>query len=240
MVSIIRQDALKRIFGHSLRLPHRGNHLERNKYAADRAPALRNGYASSLWQNLVHIQAKKCLLSISTTREEDPAAEPHGHITSLSVMRTYRRLGVAEKLMTQSRKCSICGLCSYLCLWQDLAIGTHTPFVEVVFNKSAERDTARTCQHTSTTSTTKASASFSLKNDATVAGLISFAYCVFVRTFVSFEKPKWVSMKQSTIVFFFVTNRVAIPTKFLSFSLRRKRHAGCLQLQIRVAPCPQE
>ncbi|KAF9274228.1 N-terminal acetyltransferase A complex catalytic subunit ard1 [Linnemannia elongata] len=35
--------------------------------------------------------------------EEDPAAEPHGHITSLSVMRTYRRLGVAEKLMTQSQ-----------------------------------------------------------------------------------------------------------------------------------------
>ena len=36
--------------------------------------------------------------------EEDPAVEPHGHITSLSVMRTYRRLGVAEKLMTQSRE----------------------------------------------------------------------------------------------------------------------------------------
>lgn len=48
-----------------------------------------------------------CVLSILTTREEDPAAEPHGHITSLSVMRTYRRLGVAEKLMTQSRKCSL-------------------------------------------------------------------------------------------------------------------------------------
>ncbi|KAJ3039079.1 N-terminal acetyltransferase A complex catalytic subunit ard1 [Rhizophlyctis rosea] len=30
--------------------------------------------------------------------------EPHGHITSLSVMRTWRRLGIAEKLMTQAQK----------------------------------------------------------------------------------------------------------------------------------------
>jgi len=36
--------------------------------------------------------------------EEDPADNPHGHITSLSVMRTYRRLGIAEKLMTQSQR----------------------------------------------------------------------------------------------------------------------------------------
>ena len=87
---------------------------------------------------LLYTMKLTCMLSISTTREEDPAAEPHGHITSLSVMRTYRRLGVAEKLMTQSRKCSLCKLCPYLCVWQDQAIRTHTPFVEVVFNKSAE------------------------------------------------------------------------------------------------------
>ncbi|KAI8335320.1 acyl-CoA N-acyltransferase [Chlamydoabsidia padenii] len=36
--------------------------------------------------------------------EEDTSSVPHGHITSLSVMRTYRRLGLAEKLMTQSTK----------------------------------------------------------------------------------------------------------------------------------------
>ena len=36
-------------------------------------------------------------------REEEPGEEPHGHITSLAVMRTYRRLGLAAKLMTQSR-----------------------------------------------------------------------------------------------------------------------------------------
>lgn len=37
--------------------------------------------------------------------EEEPAdGVQHGHITSLSVMRTHRRLGLAEKLMRQSRK----------------------------------------------------------------------------------------------------------------------------------------
>lgn len=36
--------------------------------------------------------------------EEEPSdGIPHGHITSLSVMRTHRRLGIAEKLMRQSR-----------------------------------------------------------------------------------------------------------------------------------------
>lgn len=37
--------------------------------------------------------------------EDDPEADdktPHGHITSLAVMRTYRRMGLAEKLMKQS------------------------------------------------------------------------------------------------------------------------------------------
>lgn len=38
--------------------------------------------------------------------EEEPAdGVQHGHITSLSVMRTHRRLGLAEKLMRQSREC---------------------------------------------------------------------------------------------------------------------------------------
>ena len=36
--------------------------------------------------------------------EEEPTdGIAHGHITSLSVMRTHRRLGIAEKLMKQSR-----------------------------------------------------------------------------------------------------------------------------------------
>ena len=41
--------------------------------------------------------------------EEEPAdGVQHGHITSLSVMRTHRRLGLAEKLMRQSRKHNTC------------------------------------------------------------------------------------------------------------------------------------
>lgn len=37
--------------------------------------------------------------------EEEPAdGVAHGHITSLSVMRTHRRLGIAEKLMRQARR----------------------------------------------------------------------------------------------------------------------------------------
>ena len=38
-------------------------------------------------------------------REEDtgPEEEMHGHVTSISVLRSYRRLGIAKKLMMQSR-----------------------------------------------------------------------------------------------------------------------------------------
>jgi peptide alpha-N-acetyltransferase len=37
--------------------------------------------------------------------EEEPSdGMAHGHITSLSVMRTHRRLGIAERLMRMSRK----------------------------------------------------------------------------------------------------------------------------------------
>ncbi|EPS44020.1 hypothetical protein H072_1999 [Dactylellina haptotyla CBS 200.50] len=40
--------------------------------------------------------------------EEEPVdGVPHGHITSLSVMRTHRRLGLAEKLMRQSQKAMV-------------------------------------------------------------------------------------------------------------------------------------
>ncbi|KDQ15401.1 hypothetical protein BOTBODRAFT_31722 [Botryobasidium botryosum FD-172 SS1] len=35
--------------------------------------------------------------------EEDPSDEPHGHVTSISVLRSYRRLGIAKKLMIQAQ-----------------------------------------------------------------------------------------------------------------------------------------
>lgn len=36
--------------------------------------------------------------------ERDEAKPPHGHVTSLSVLRSYRRLGLAQKLMLQSQQ----------------------------------------------------------------------------------------------------------------------------------------
>ncbi|KAJ7283994.1 acyl-CoA N-acyltransferase, partial [Mycena rebaudengoi] len=35
--------------------------------------------------------------------EEGESEEPHGHVTSISILRSYRRLGLAKKLMVQSR-----------------------------------------------------------------------------------------------------------------------------------------
>ncbi|QIW98139.1 hypothetical protein AMS68_003657 [Peltaster fructicola] len=49
--------------------------------------------------------APKIVGYVLAKMEEDPAdGIPHGHITSLSVMRTHRRLGLAEKLMRQSQR----------------------------------------------------------------------------------------------------------------------------------------
>lgn len=39
--------------------------------------------------------------------EEDPDDVPHGHITSLAVKRTHRRLGLAQKLMDQASRAMI-------------------------------------------------------------------------------------------------------------------------------------
>lgn len=39
--------------------------------------------------------------------EEESDDEPHGHITSLAVKRTYRRLGLAQKLMDHTARAMI-------------------------------------------------------------------------------------------------------------------------------------
>ncbi len=39
-----------------------------------------------------------------TRRDEDPSDNPSGHVTSISVLRPYRRLGLANKLMKQARE----------------------------------------------------------------------------------------------------------------------------------------
>lgn len=49
--------------------------------------------------------------------EEEPSdGVAHGHITSLSVMRTHRRLGIAERLMRMSRTFPFLSLCVCVCL----------------------------------------------------------------------------------------------------------------------------
>lgn len=39
--------------------------------------------------------------------EEESDDEPHGHITSLAVKRTYRRLGLAQKLMDNTARAMV-------------------------------------------------------------------------------------------------------------------------------------
>jgi ribosomal protein S18 acetylase RimI-like enzyme len=76
-------------------------------------------YHSASWSNLSYVAVDtskprktaydppKIVGYVLAKMEEDPSdGVPHGHITSLSVMRTHRRLGIAEKLMRQARKLS--------------------------------------------------------------------------------------------------------------------------------------
>ncbi|KAH8596519.1 acyl-CoA N-acyltransferase [Bisporella sp. PMI_857] len=44
---------------------------------------------------------------LAKMEEDPPDGVQHGHITSLSVMRTHRRLGIAEKLMKQSQRAMV-------------------------------------------------------------------------------------------------------------------------------------
>lgn len=39
--------------------------------------------------------------------EEEPSDAPSGHVTSISVLRPYRRLGLANKLMKQSQEAMV-------------------------------------------------------------------------------------------------------------------------------------
>lgn len=54
---------------------------------------------------LVLIALSAMVLTMLCYREEE-ASEPHGHITSLSVLRTHRKLGIAQRLMQAARELS--------------------------------------------------------------------------------------------------------------------------------------
>ena len=50
------------------------------------------------------IEYPKVVGYVLAKMEEEPTdGVPHGHITSLSVMRTHRKLGIAERLMRMAR-----------------------------------------------------------------------------------------------------------------------------------------
>jgi ribosomal protein S18 acetylase RimI-like enzyme len=65
------------------------------------------------------------LVSLLINKREEDTDEPHGHITSLAVLRSHRRMGLATKLMTQARierdqKCYLYCFAVLCCLVFDL------------------------------------------------------------------------------------------------------------------------
>lgn len=66
-------------------------------------------YHSVTWPQLSYVAEDhkgRIVGYIMAKMEEDrkEGEEPHGHVTSISVLRTYRRLGLAKKLMVQSQE----------------------------------------------------------------------------------------------------------------------------------------
>lgn len=63
-------------------------------------------YHALTWPQLSYVaedDTGKIVGYVLAKMEEDPGETPHGHITSLAVLRSHRRLGVAYKLMRQVR-----------------------------------------------------------------------------------------------------------------------------------------
>jgi len=63
-------------------------------------------YHSLTWPQLSYVATEgkgRIVGYVLAKMEEEESKEPHGHITSIAVMRSYRRLGLAAKLITQSQ-----------------------------------------------------------------------------------------------------------------------------------------
>ncbi|KAL0038025.1 hypothetical protein WJX79_009950 [Trebouxia sp. C0005] len=58
------------------------------------------------WPQLLHVAEdyNGHIVGYVLAKMEEDAAEPHGHITSLAVARTHRKLGLASKLMQSAHK----------------------------------------------------------------------------------------------------------------------------------------
>lgn len=58
-----------------------------------------------LYRTVLTFVPSFCLaLQLEYNRDEENTEVPSGHVTSISVLRSYRRLGLAAKLMRQSRQ----------------------------------------------------------------------------------------------------------------------------------------
>jgi ribosomal protein S18 acetylase RimI-like enzyme len=58
------------------------------------------------WPQLLYVAEdfNKEIVGYVLAKMEEDAEIPHGHITSLAVLRTHRKLGIASKLMTSAQK----------------------------------------------------------------------------------------------------------------------------------------
>ena len=58
------------------------------------------------WPQLIHVAEnhKGQIVGYVLAKMEEDASPPHGHITSLAVLRTHRKCGIATKLMQQAHK----------------------------------------------------------------------------------------------------------------------------------------
>ncbi|CAD6584817.1 MAG: N-terminal acetyltransferase A complex catalytic subunit ard1 [Cyphobasidiales sp. Tagirdzhanova-0007] len=64
-------------------------------------------YHELTWPQLSYVaedEDGKIVGYILAKMDEDTAVPPHGHVTSISVLRTHRRQGIANKLMLQSQR----------------------------------------------------------------------------------------------------------------------------------------
>ena len=59
------------------------------------------------WPQLLYVAEEEVhgrIVGYVLAKMEEDAAETHGHITSLAVLRTHRKLGIATKLMTAAQR----------------------------------------------------------------------------------------------------------------------------------------
>jgi len=65
-------------------------------------------YHSLSWPQLSFVaEDKGRIVGYVLAKMEDDTSPPHGHITSIAVMRGYRKLGLATKLMQQAQKAMV-------------------------------------------------------------------------------------------------------------------------------------